>query len=63
MGETQVGRKEAVRDASWSMNKGTDVGKSGSEGSLKLRDDNSRDRGWLGLEMVIKGMLRNWGLL
>lgn len=45
------------------MSKGADVGKPGSEGSLELRGDNSRDRGWLGLEMVSKGMLRNWGLL
>ena len=44
MGKTQVGRKEAVPDGGWSMNKGTDVGKFGSEGSLKLKDDNSRDR-------------------
>ena len=38
-GETQVGRKEAVPDGIWSMNTRTEVGKSGSEGSLKLRDD------------------------
>ena len=63
MGETQVGRKEAVPDGGWSMNKGADVGKFGSERSLKLRDDNSRDRWRIGLEMLIKGMLRNWGLL
>ena len=62
-GETQVGRQEAVPDGSWSVSKGADVGKPGSEGSLELRGDNSRDRGWLGLEMVSKGMLRNWGLL
>ena len=34
-----MGRKEAVPDGSWSMNTRTEVGKSGSEGSLKLRDD------------------------